>query len=200
MAENDKYNPLAMTLRYLKNFLGDRNVASIAPTSRATVRRVCSAIDFAKARVIVEYGPGGGVFTRHLLDCMRPDSRLIAIEKNGPFAKELRSSINDPRLSVVCDGVEKIVDILKDHDIEEVDYIISGVPFSFFSEDVRRQLVKDTSEALVPGGLFLVYQVNPEGLAELLSTAFEVGKPKREPLNLPPLCIYTAQKTAVAAS
>ncbi|MCB0343743.1 MAG: methyltransferase domain-containing protein [Bdellovibrionales bacterium] len=196
MSANSSYNPISMTLQYLKNFIKDRNVASIAPTTQATVKRVCRAIDFDKAKVIVEYGPGGGVFTRHLLDCMSPDARLVAVEKNPPFAQSLEKSINDDRLIVVCDGVERIKEILVQHGISQVDYIISGVPFSFFSEDVRHQLIKDTSSVLVPGGLFLVYQVNPDGLAELLSTAFTVGKPKREPFNLPPLCIYTAEKAA----
>lgn len=50
------------TITYLKNFVRDRNVASITPTSAIGVKKVCSKIDFHKPSVIVEYGPGTGVF------------------------------------------------------------------------------------------------------------------------------------------
>lgn len=189
-----EYNPLAMTFRYLRNFVRDRNVASIAPTTRATVRRACRAIDFSSARVIVEYGPGGGVFTQHLLDNIRPDARVIAIEKNAEFAAALKRSLPDKRLSVVCDGVERISEILGSEGVSGVDAVISGVPFSFFSAQLRDKLVRDTWSSLVPDGLFIVYQVKPEGLRQLLASHFEVGKPKYEPFNLPPLCVFTARK------
>ena len=46
------------TLTYLKNFIRDKNVASITPTSPFGVRKVCEKIDFKKRNVIIEFGPG----------------------------------------------------------------------------------------------------------------------------------------------
>ena len=47
-------------------------------------------MDFDKARVILEFGPGGGVFTRHLLKQMHPDAKLIAIENNDDLLEKIK--------------------------------------------------------------------------------------------------------------
>ena len=57
----------------------DKNVASVARTSKKTVERICRAINFDKDIVLVEYGPGSGAFTKYLLSRMSLDSKLIAI-------------------------------------------------------------------------------------------------------------------------
>jgi phospholipid N-methyltransferase len=78
------------TLSYVKNFISDKYIASITPTSDFGVRKVCSKIDFSRCGLIVEYGPGTGVFTKYLLQKMGPDSLLILIERNANFAGDLR--------------------------------------------------------------------------------------------------------------
>ncbi len=67
------------TIVYLKNMFRDKQVASFTPTSIFGIKKVCDKIDFNKRNVIVEYGPGTGVFTRYLLDNLTPDSKLILI-------------------------------------------------------------------------------------------------------------------------
>ncbi len=70
------------TLTYIKTLIKDPAVASVTPSSRFAVQRVCSFIDFPRAALVVEYGPGLGVFTQYLLGQMGPQGRLVAIEKN----------------------------------------------------------------------------------------------------------------------
>ena len=81
------------TFIYLKNLVTDRYVASVTPTSRFGVDKVCNKIDFSKSDVIVEYGPGTGVFTTVLLKNMPKDSKLIAIERNQNFCRYLKKHI-----------------------------------------------------------------------------------------------------------
>ncbi|MEX0823167.1 MAG: rRNA adenine N-6-methyltransferase family protein, partial [Balneolaceae bacterium] len=78
------------TLHFIKNFIKDRDVASITPTSKRCVKKVCNHIDFTKDFTLVEYGPGDGVFSRFLLEKMSPGSRLILIEANENFVKHLK--------------------------------------------------------------------------------------------------------------
>jgi phospholipid N-methyltransferase len=60
-------------LAYLKEFIRDKNVASLFPTSSFAVKRAFKTLDFAKLKVVVEYGPGEGAFTRRLLKRLAPD-------------------------------------------------------------------------------------------------------------------------------
>src|SRR5687767_10748196 len=66
-------------------FRNPRMLGSIVPSSRFLIRKLLRPIDWSRARVIVEYGPGVGTITREALRRMRPDATLIAIETNDEF-------------------------------------------------------------------------------------------------------------------
>ena len=83
-----------MSVLFFKRFLKrPLQIASIVPSSQALVERVASKIDFDRARVIAEYGPGEGVHSRALAQRMRPDARLGAemsvIELNGDVSADV---------------------------------------------------------------------------------------------------------------
>jgi phosphatidylethanolamine/phosphatidyl-N-methylethanolamine N-methyltransferase len=180
------------TLTYLKNFIKDRNVASIAPSSRTMVKRVCEKIDFSKDNVIVEYGPGNGVFTRYILDHSTIGSRIISIELNENFVRDL-GRIRDDRFHVYHDSAENVGDILARFDITEVDYFLSGIPFSFLKKKQKDLILGATSSYLKPGGKFLAYQTSNH-LKEPLRRHFPSVDLKYEIRNLPPMCLYEATK------
>ncbi|MFB6273470.1 MAG: class I SAM-dependent methyltransferase [Salinibacter sp.] len=179
-------SPLSGTLSYIKNFLQDQDVAAIAPSSSFLVRRVCKWIDFDEDQTIVEYGPGNGVFSEHILDRMTAESTLVLIESNPDFVETLEErTAQDPRALVVEDRAERIVEILDAHDIDEVDYIVSGIPFSFLDEDTKHELLARTREVLEPNGKFLVYQ-NYNHLEDPLQNHFSEVTKEYEPRNIPP--------------
>jgi hypothetical protein len=67
-----------------------------------------------QAKVIVEYGAGTGNFTKAILEHMRPDARLIALEINPEFYQFLSTSFNDPRLHISQESAADIDTILTD--------------------------------------------------------------------------------------
>src|SRR5260370_12429366 len=86
-------------LLFARNFFRHpRMLGSIVPSSRFLIKQLLEPIDWAHARVIVEYGPGGGGITAEILRRIRPDANLIAIETNPEFGGFLRSSTQDKRL------------------------------------------------------------------------------------------------------
>ncbi|MFB6277900.1 MAG: class I SAM-dependent methyltransferase [Salinibacter sp.] len=186
---------LTGTLSYIKNFLKDQDVAAIAPSSSFLVRRVCKWIDFDEDQVIVEYGPGNGVFSEFMLERMTDDSTLLLIESNPDFVETLEAmTADDPRVLVVEDRAEHIVDLLEAHDIDEVDYVVSGIPFSFLDEATKHELLARTREVLTDDGKFLVYQ-NYNHLEEPLCEHFSTVTKEYEPRNIPPtMFAYEAQK------
>lgn len=177
---------LSGTISYIKNFIQDQDVAAIAPSSSFLVKRVCKWIDFDEPAVIVEYGPGNGVFSEYILEHMTDDSKLILIESNPDFVDMLEEmTADDPRAIVVDDRAERIKDILAEHDIDDVDYIVSGIPFSFLDDDTRKQLLEHTRDVLAEDGKFLVYQ-NYNHLEQPLRDHFSEVTKEREFLNIPP--------------
>jgi phospholipid N-methyltransferase len=185
------------TFVYMKNFIRDRYVASITPTSPFGVKSVCSKIDFAQSKVIVEYGAGTGVFTQYLLRNMKTDSQLIVIERNKNFDSILKRNFNDPRVAILNDSAENVLEALKDRQVEEVDYIISGIPFLWLDKDLKHKILCNTHKALKSGGKFLAYQTifqTSKDLRVYLERYFRRVRVNYEFVNIPPMCIYESIK------
>jgi phospholipid N-methyltransferase len=181
------------TLAYIKNFIQDRDVASVTPSSKFLVKRVCRWIDFSKPCTVVEYGPGTGVFSRHILSKMTPDSTLLMIESNKDFVDRLEDDFADadPRTIAVHDRAENAGAVLREHDLSAADYVVSGIPFSFLDDEAQAELLRCTRDILTDDGKFLVYQVRNH-MDDLLRTHFENVNKEYELRNLPPMFAYEA--------
>jgi len=187
-------------IKFFFNFLRDRQVASITPTARMAVEHTCKPIDRTKPVVVVEYGPGTGVFTRHLMSTLAPGSRIIAIDRNEDFAKDLPrratpkfDSKDTPavQLESLHDDARRVADILHKRGIDQADYVISGIPFSFLSVEDKATLAAKTRAALKPGGMFIVYQVTFH-MEPWLRETFDDVRTHWYWLNVPPLAIMEA--------
>lgn len=180
------------TITYLKSFIKDKDVASVTPSSKLLIRRVCGPIDFSKDNVIVEYGAGTGVFAEYLLKHMTPDSKLILFETNENFYKKLQE-ITDPRVEVYNDSVEHIKSMLGGRYLNQIDYVISGIPFSFLEPEMKSSILTQTREMLKPGGKFLAYQTSGH-LKDPLREVFSSLNTEFELINVPPMVVYEATK------
>jgi phospholipid N-methyltransferase len=183
-------------LLFARNFFQHpRMLGSIVPSSRFLIKQLLEPIDWTRARVIVEYGPGVGNITGEILERMRPDALLIAIETNPSFVQFLRSSFPDARLKVVQGSAESVDTILHQHGAARADYIISGIPFSMFPAALRERILRKTCGALEPGGAFLVYQFSTRVLNDLRRI---FGRVRRafEPLNVLPAHLFFCEPSA----
>ncbi len=187
----------ADALLFARNFVRHpRMLGSIIPSSRFLIKQVLEPIDWERARVIVEYGPGVGSITSHILERLRPDAHLVAIETNRDFVEFLDSTLPDPRLQVVQGSAADVNGILERLRLPAASYIISGIPFSTMPDDLRTDIVRQTRAALAPGGAFLVYQFSKRVLADLERT-FEVVERGFELLNVLPAHLFVcATETA----
>ena len=180
-------------LLFARNFFRHpRMLGSIIPSSRFLIRQLLQPIDWEAARVIVEYGPGVGSITAEILARMRPDATLIAIETNPEFVRFLGSAIPDERLRVTEGSAESVDEILRRLGYPHANYIISGIPFSTISAELRERILRKTSVALAPGGSFLVYQFSTRVLPDL-QRIFHYVKRKFEPLNVLPAHLFFCQ-------
>src|SRR5947209_11300266 len=144
---------------FARGFLKHPNMVGwMLPSSPFLVDEVLKQIDWKEARVIVEYGPGVGAFTKKVLERMRPDATLIALEINPEFYKFLNGSLQDPRLHLVQESATEIDKVLARFGFSQVDYVISGIPFKTLPDGLRDRIVRKTHSVLRPEGSFLVYQ------------------------------------------
>ena len=133
-------------------------LGSVIPSSPFLINDMLAQVDWKRARVLVEYGPGIGNFTEEILKRMSPDATLIAIELNGELATFLREKIRDPRLQVVQTSAGNVRDILARRHLAHTDYIISSLPFTNMPPSVRNHIMKETRQALHADGVFVAYQ------------------------------------------
>jgi phospholipid N-methyltransferase len=164
-------------------------LGSIIPSSRFLVNDVLSTLDWARARVIVEFGPGVGTMTREILKRMRPDAILLAIELNREFVDFLREQMVDPRLQVVHGSADRVRTVLKSRSLYCADCIISGIPYTNMSAPVREKILRESRQALNPQGTVLIYQFTRTVLP-YLESSFGSVRERFQPFNILPARIF----------
>jgi len=185
--------PRGNALLFARNFFRHpRMLGSIVPSSRFLIKQLLEPINWGRARVIVEYGPGVGGITEEVLRRMRPDCALIAIETNPDFVSYLRRTLRDRRLHVVQASAAEVDEILRRLGYRRADYIISGIPFSTIPAPLRERILQTTHDVLEPGGAFLVYQFSTRVLQDLRRIFGYVGR-SFQPLNVLPAHLFICQ-------
>ena len=163
-----KQSPVALFARNF--FKNPAMLGSIVPSSPFLVKDLMAQIDWDRARVVVEFGPGVGTITRELLKRMMPDAVLLVIELNEEFVEYLGATIHDPRLRVVHGTAAHVRRILAEQRLAPADYIISSLPYSLLPVAARREIVAESRNALKAQGSLLVFQYNRALLPYLKST------------------------------
>ena len=177
-------------LLFARNFFKHpKMLGSLIPSSRFLIDQVLGQIDWKRARVIVEYGPGVGTITSEILRRMRPDTTLMVIETNEDFVDFLRESLPDPRLQIVHGSAADVGTLLEQRGLGSADYVISGIPFSTMPDEVRDSILRETRSALDPRGAFLVYQFSRRVLP-YLEQVFQRVQRDFEPRNVLPAQLF----------
>jgi phospholipid N-methyltransferase len=183
-------------LLFARNFLKHpKMLGSVIPSSRFLIEEVLEPIDWKRARVIVEYGPGVGTITAELLRRMQPDASLIVVETNPEFVRFLQAAFRDKRLHVVHGSAAEIDRILRERGHEKADYILSGIPFSTMPETLRESILRTTRAVLQTDGAFLVYQFSARVLPDL-KRIFPHVERGFEPLNILPAHLFFCESKA----
>jgi len=178
------------TLLFARNFFKfPTMLGSLIPSSPFLVNDLLSQVDFDRARVIVEYGPGVGTFTQEILKRMRPDAALVAIELNEEFAGFLKDEIGDRRLHAVHASACDVGKVLASLNLPSADYIISGIPFSTMPKSLRAEIMRNSREALRPDGALLVYQFT-RAVRPYLESSFGSVQENFQMLNILPARIF----------
>jgi phosphatidylethanolamine/phosphatidyl-N-methylethanolamine N-methyltransferase len=112
-------------------------------------------VDWANAKVVVELGAGTGPITEAAVAKLQSHTKLIAIERDGDFAKILQQRFADhPNVVIVQGDVRDLEKILKARGIEKVDAFVSGLPTPSLPKSVRRRMFVAIRRYLAPNGVY----------------------------------------------
>jgi phospholipid N-methyltransferase len=164
-------------------------LGSVVPSSPFLVKDMMSQVDWNRARVVVEYGPGVGTFTREILKRMRPDAVLVTIELNTDFVEYLRAHFSDPRFRVVHGSAARVRSILAEQNLGPADYIISGLPYRNMSDAMRREILDESRLALRAEGSMVLFQYTRK-LQPYLESSFSRVKLNFQLFNILPALIF----------
>lgn len=134
-------------------------VGSLIPSSQELTEQVLAPIDFARARCIVEYGPGTGVFTDGLMARRRPETALVLLEVNEFFAQQLRTRYAaHPNVHVLEASAEDTGRHLSHLGLGPADYVVCGLPFSSLPKELGQRIIAHTRQVLAPAGRLILFQ------------------------------------------
>lgn len=168
-------------------------LGSAIPSSRFLISRALDRVDWSQTRVVIEYGPGVGTFTREILKRMPADAELVAIELNEEFVEFLRWSICDPRLRLVHGSAADVARILRRYGLPAASCIISGIPYTILPQPVRQAIFKASRSVLDGRGMFVLYQYTRTVLPELRRTFGRIEQ-DFELLNILPARLFFCSK------
>jgi len=177
----------------ISEFFKDKNIGAVASASDHVVRKMLNKVDFAKADVLVEFGPGKGVITKQILAKMNKNAVLYVFETNEQLTQGL-NKINDSRLSIFNEDAEKAMTVLKEKcNTKSVDYIISSIPFTFIDIKKRKRIIFNAHALLRENGKFITYQYSWL-IYNILNEQFSKSSVKFGLLNIPPTFILIGLK------
>lgn len=179
---------------FLKQFIKDRQmVGATHPSTRALGEKILEHVDFENSRLLVELGPGTGVFTDLIIDQMAADAKLLVFELNDNFFESLAERIHDPRVQLIHDSAEFISKYLTEDEQQKVDVVISSLPLTVFPEQLRKTVLDVAHECLKPDGMYTQFQYSLQA-KRLLEARYKKVQIAFTMRNFPPAFVYTCRK------
>lgn len=187
--------------KFIGQFLAHpTTIGAVAPSSRFLARAMVDGLDLEKAKTVLEYGPGTGAFTGHIVERMSAGATFAAIELNPHFAASFRS--RHPDLTLVEGSVADVQAIWRSQGWGPVDCIVCGLPWAAFGDALQMRILEQMMEVMSPHGQFVTFAylqglLVPPGrrFARLLPRYFaHVTKSRTVWLNAPPAFVYRCRR------
>ncbi len=181
------------TLSFFKESIRNlRTTGAVVRSSKYLVREMLKPIDFSQARVVVELGAGDGVMTFEILKNLHPKARLLCFEINAQFCEMLRE-IQDERFVLIEDSAEKLGDYMRQLEINEVDYVVSAIPFVALSDELSYAIVQGCFTALKKKGLYIQFHYSTL-IKKMYKKIFGNIDINFVALNIPPAFVMICEK------
>jgi phosphatidylethanolamine/phosphatidyl-N-methylethanolamine N-methyltransferase len=177
---------------FLKQFLSKPfGIGSITPSGKQLAKLMVSNLQVEEGDLVVELGPGTGVFTTELLRQGVPASNIILVEFNPGFALFLRKEF--PNLRIIEGDASNLPQLLKTIGIDKVKRIVSGIPMRSLKPSMRNAITQGIAESLVQNGVVVQFTyalVAPLAKIQSLQFGLSGHKVANAMQNMPPAFIW----------
>ena len=144
---------------FVRNF---HTTGAILPSGRYLAAALARFVgqQHAKARRILEVGPGTGAVTGRIIDRMGPADRLDLVELNETFVRKLEGRFQiEPAFQAVSDRARvlhcPVEELPRDQGYE---VIVSGLPLNNFSVAGVERILAALTDLLPPGGTLSFFE------------------------------------------
>jgi phosphatidylethanolamine/phosphatidyl-N-methylethanolamine N-methyltransferase len=175
-------------------FKENKMVGSLIPSSRFLATKMLKNIPFKQAKVIVELGPGTGIFTEKIMKRLNPDTHLVVIELNEVFHQNLAAKAHQENCHIVHGSASDLEKILSDLGLEKADCIVSSLPLSNFPKEIRVSIMQAVLHCLIPTGTFIQFQYTLQSKKHFKSLFNNVAIDYAA-FNFPPAFVYSCSNS-----
>ncbi len=128
---------------------------AVAASSAGLARHMTDGLGLGDAELVVELGPGTGVFTEAIVSRLRPGARLVTVEVNPRLATALAQRWHDNH--VVVDVRHASAEALPDLVDGPVDAVVSGLPWTLMPATRQLAILDAVTTVLAAHGRFCTF-------------------------------------------
>lgn len=173
-----------------KFFNSPGQIGSVTPSSKFLAKKMIEDVPWGEVKTIAELGAGTGAITEYIRSAIGKDTRVLLFETDPCMRRKLAERYQN--FSCYRDSSE-LQHVMHNEKIKQLDCIISGLPFSTFSQSMRDKLMEQILVSLKDEGLFIAFQYSLQ-MKKQLREHFDIKKIKFVPLNIPPAFVYVCRK------
>ena len=166
-----------------------RETGALVPSGKRLARTMAGAIGHvATDDVIVELGPGTGVFTQELLKNF-PLNRVLAVEFNHAFVTRLQKTM--PAATVIEGCASRLPELLAAQGIPpgKVSAVVSGLPLLSLDRKLSEAVIRAIATVLRPGGRYVQFTYSQRAWRKFAVPGFRAEPHHRVWLNVPPAVV-----------
>ncbi len=187
--------------RLLDQFVkAPRDTGSIVPSSQALAKTLLEEAEISRWNTVVEFGPGTGVFTEHLVNLVPSNAVFFALEINPFLARQAR--LRCPQAQIHTASATDVVDYLGRHGLLHCDCIVSPLPWGSLKPSLQDAIFASILDALPEGGRFVTFTyagvpLMPAGRAFKRRLDDNFSKVHTSPVvwrNFPPALVYSCTR------
>ncbi len=145
---------------FLRKFMSrPKQIGSIVPSSVFLAQCMVEAVPWTSVGAVAELGSGTGAVTREIAKRVRPDTQVYLFEMDS----RMRSRLADkyPRFTRAANAAN-LLRVMERNGTQQLDCIVSCLPFFNFPASLRDELMRQVIEALKPGGVLAVWSSGPD--------------------------------------
>jgi phospholipid N-methyltransferase len=184
-------NAIREKLLFLYKFtLAPKQIGSVTPSSAFLAKKMIEPVPWNRMKAVAELGAGTGAITKYIDQAKTKRTKVVLFEKDPQLYKDLVSRY--PDFSCHTDACH-LDSALHSEGIEQLDCILSGLPFFNFPQQLRDRLMDQIEASLKPGGLFIAFQYSQQ-MRRQLERQFDIERIHFVPFNVPPAFVYVCRK------